>query len=68
MCKLFLTGENHTFVHSTDQKPRLHTSDFAYSNVTNVHFKQERRNWSPTFFNSPSPPVSTFLQTRTHTK
>ena len=31
-----------------DQKNRLRTNDFAYSIL---HFKQERRNCSPTFFN-----------------
>ena len=44
---VFLTQENYAFVHSTDQKNRLHTSDFAYSSL---HFKLEWRNWSLTFF------------------
>ena len=60
----------YTFVHSADQKNRLHTNDFAYGSL---HFKQERRNWSPTFFKPPPPPppplppVHTFLHTRTQT-
>ena len=45
---VFLTEENYAFVHSTDQKNCLHASNFAYSSL---HFKQERRNWSPRFFN-----------------
>ena len=55
MC--ILTEENFAFVHSADQKNRLHTSDFAYSSL---HFKQERRIRSPTFF---IPIISIFLHT-----
>ena len=57
-----LTEENYAFLHSADQKNRLHISDFAYSSL---HFKQERRNWSPTFFN-PSPPPSALFYTHAH--
>ena len=57
-----LTEENYAFLHSADQKNRLHISDFAYSSL---HFKQERRNWSPTFFN-PSPPPSAPFYTHAH--
>ena len=35
MC--ILTSENYAFVHSTDQKNRLHASDFTYSSL---HFKK----------------------------
>ena len=62
MC--ILTEENYAFGHSTDQKNCLHTSDFAYSSL---HFKQERRIRSPTFFNPFIPPISTFLHTPTQT-
>ena len=52
MC-IFDREENYAFVHSTDQKNRSHTRDFAYSSL---YFKQERRSWSPTFFKPPPPP------------
>ena len=63
-----LSEKNYAFVHLADQKNRLHTCDFAYSSL---HFKQERRNWSPTFFNpspSPSPPFYTHAHKQVNAK
>ena len=56
---VFLTQENYAFVHSADQKYLLHTNDFA---DRTLHFKQERRHWSPVFLNplTPTPPSAPF--------
>ena len=60
---VFLTEENHAFVYSTDQKNRLHTSDFAYkAYISNKSGAIEVHRSS-----TPLPPVSTFLHTRTQT-